>query len=249
MNEVLRRAMYDAQLTEADLAAKLAVDPKTVRKWLRDQMPHPHSRTALSRLLGVDDRVIWPALSVLGPAKDQSAELVAVYPRRMSIDQQGWLSLFGSAEAEIGILAYSAIFLAENARLIRLLGEKAIQGVTVRIALGDPEGRNVDRRGVEEEIGEAMSTKIRSSLVFLEPLLQQDGVQVGLHDTVLYNSMYRSDDQLLVNQHAFGIPAAQSPVYHFRRGGDGSEMFDAYLASFERVWSLARSTATGVDRM
>jgi hypothetical protein len=30
---------------------------------------------------------------------------------------------------------------------------------------------------------------------------------------VLCNSIYRADDQLLVNQHAYGTPAAQAPVY------------------------------------
>jgi len=241
----LRRAMYDAQLTEADLSARLAVDPKTVRNWLRGQVPHPHSRTALARLLEVDEAVLWP---VLVPAEVQPAELAAVYPRRMTITQKVWQAIFDSAEFEIGILAYSALFLAEDARLVQLLGEKAAQGVRVRIALGDPDGHNVDRRGVEEEIGEAMSRKIRNANTLLNPLLQRDDVEFRLHDTVLYNSMYRSDGQLLVNQHAFGIPAAQSPVYHFR-GDDDSEMFQSYLTSFERIWSLGRPAAVRAGRM
>jgi transcriptional regulator with XRE-family HTH domain len=237
--------MYGAQLTEADLSARLAVDPKTVRNWLRGQVPHPHSRTALARLLEVDEAVLWPALA---SAEDQPAELAAVYPRRMAITQKVWQATFDSAESEIGILAYSALFLAEDARLVQLLGEKAALGVRVRIALGDPDGRNVDRRGVEEEIGEAMSIKIRNAIALLNPLLQRDDVEFRLHDTVLYNSMYRSDGQLLVNQHAFGIPAAQSPVYHFRGGAD-SEMFQSYLSSFERIWSLGRSVAVRAGRM
>ncbi len=32
-----------------------------------------------------------------------------------------------------------------------------------------------------------------------------------LRPTVLYNSIYRADDKLLVNQHTYGIPAAQAP--------------------------------------
>lgn len=245
MNKVLRSAMRDAQLTEADLSARLAVDPKTVRNWLRGQMPHPHSRSALARLLEVEEAVLWPTL---GSAEEHPAELVAVYPRRMAITQTVWQALFASAASEIGVLAYSALFLAEDARLVQLLSEKAAQGVRVRIALGDPDGRNVDRRGVEEEIGEAMSIKIRNAIALLNPLLQRDDVEFRLHDTVLYNSMYRSDGQLLVNQHALGIPAAQSPVYHFR-GGDGSEMFQSYLTSFERIWSLGRPAAARASRM
>jgi hypothetical protein len=59
--------------------------------------------------------------------------------------------------------------------------------------------------------------------------------------------MYRSDGQLLVNQHALGIPAARSPVYRFR-GGDDSEMFQSYVTSFERIWSLGRPAAVGAGR-
>jgi hypothetical protein len=236
--------MFNAQVTEAVLSAKLAVDPKTVRNWLRGQMPHPHSRAALARLLAVDESVLWPALA---PTEALPAELAAVYPRRVAITQKSWQSLFVSAESEIGILAYSALFLAEDVRLVQLIGDKASQGVRVRIALGDPDGSNVDRRGVEEEIGEAMSMKIRNAIALLSPILQR-GVELRLHDTVLYNSMYRSDGDLLVNQHALGIPAAQSPVYHFRRGED-SEMFESYITSFERIWALGRPAAAEASHM
>ncbi|GAA3537605.1 XRE family transcriptional regulator [Kribbella ginsengisoli] len=245
VNEVLRGAMYGAQLTEVDLAARLGVEPKTVRNWLRGQVPHPGRRAALARLLEVDQTVLWPALA--SPV-EHPTELVAVYPRRLSISQAMWRDFFASAESQIGVLAYSALFLAEDVRLIRLLGDKAEQGVRVRIALGDPGGHNVDRRGVEEEIGEAMSLKIRNAITLLEPVLAHDQVELRLHDTVLYNSMYWSDDQLLVNQHALGIPAARSPVYRFR-GGDDSEMFQSYATSFERIWSLGRSAAVGAGRM
>ena len=34
MNESLRRALIRAQLREEDVAARLNVDPKTVRRWL-----------------------------------------------------------------------------------------------------------------------------------------------------------------------------------------------------------------------
>ncbi|NIK61297.1 hypothetical protein [Kribbella shirazensis] len=84
-----------------------------------------------------------------------------------------------------------------------------------------------------------MGAKIRNSLSLLAPLLRKEGVELRLHDTVLYNSMFRSDGQLLVNQHSYGIPAAQSPVYHYRHTDD-SEMFDSYVASFEAVWARGR---------
>ncbi|WBQ04347.1 helix-turn-helix domain-containing protein [Kribbella sp. CA-293567] len=239
--EILRRAIFDAQLSEEDLATKLAVDPRTVRRWLSGQVPRARRRAEVARLLGVDVETLWPASSALESLDDQPAELVAVYPRRVAITQGGWQSFFASAQSDIGVLAYSALFLAEDARIVRLLSEKVGEGVRVRIALGDPDGHHVGRRGIEEEIGPAMSMKVRNAIVLLKPLLQLDGIEFRLHDTALYNSMYRSDGQMLVNQHAFGSPAAQSPVYHYREGV-GSVIFQNYLASFERIWALSRPT-------
>lgn len=57
----------------------------------------------------------------------------------------------------------------------------------------------------------------------------------GLHRAVLYNSVYRADRQLLVNQHAYGIPAAQAPVLHLRDCASTADMGSAYLSSFEAV--------------
>ncbi len=65
-----------------------------------------------------------------------------------------------------------------------------------------------------------------------------DGVELRLHDTPLYNSIYRFDDEMLINVHAYGILAAYTPVLHLRRV-DGA-FFNTYVESFERVWASAR---------
>jgi hypothetical protein len=144
--------------------------------------------------------------------------------------------LFGSAEREIDILAYSALFLAEDTRILRILADKGRAGITVRIALGDPHGPNVAERGEEEGIGDAMAAKIRNALTLLRPLCAVENIEIRLHRTVLYNSIYRGDDQILVNQHAYGVPAAQAPVFCLSSTGSG-EMPALYVDSFERVWA------------
>ena len=65
------------------------------------------------------------------------------------------------------------------------------------------------------------------------------GVELRLHRAILYNSIYRADDQLLVNQHAYGMPAAHAPVFHIMRT-PGGEMAEAYLTSLERVWATGQ---------
>src|SRR6202044_2857638 len=138
-------------------------------------------------------------------------ELGAVYPHRWAIPREVWTRFFESAEHEIGILAYSALFLAEDAGILSILADKARHGVTVRIALGDPDSPSVKERGEEEGIGDAMPAKIRNALALYRPLAATENIEIRLHQTALYNSIYRTDDQLIVNQHTYGIHAAHAP--------------------------------------
>jgi hypothetical protein len=55
---------------------------------------------------------------------------------------------------------------------------------------------------------------------------------------MLYNSIYRADEDLLVNQHVFGTPAAHAPVFSVRVAG-GSGMAATYIDSFDQVWAAA----------
>lgn len=134
------------------------------------------------------------------------------------------------------------MFLAEDAGILRILAGKGRAGVTVRIALGDLDEANVAERGEDEGIGGAMAAKIRNALTLNRSLGAAGNIEIRLHRTVLYNSIYRADDQMLVNQHTYGIPAAQAPVF-CPCDADGGEMADLYLDSFERVWTGAAPLA------
>jgi hypothetical protein len=130
------------------------------------------------------------------------------------------------------------LFLAEDAGILRILADKARVGVSVRIALGDPSCPNVAERGEEEGVGDAMPAKIHNALSLYRSTDGIENSEIRLHRTILYNSIYRADDQLLVNQHVYGIPAAHAPVFTLQRN-EGSEMALAYFEAFERVWTSA----------
>ena len=112
-------------------------------------------------------------------------------------------------------------------------------GVAVRILLGDPDSKEVVARGQDEGIDDALSARVRNALALYAGLRKVDGVEFRLHSTVLYNSIFRADDDLLVNSHVYGEAAAQAPVMHLRRVAGGG-MVTTYLDSFERVWAEAR---------
>lgn len=240
MNEALRQAMLRARLREDDVATRLGVDPKTVRRWLNGRVPYPSSRAALAALVGAREAELWPDAGGPLTARARPEELRAVYSHRWAIPRDVWARFFQSAEHEIGVLAYSALFLAEDAGMLRIIANKASRGVRVRLALGDPDSACVDQRGHEEGIGDAMAAKVRNALTLYRPLTASENVEIRLHQTILYNSIYRADDQLFVNQHAYGVPAARAPVFCFHKSGDG-DMEAAYFDSFEGIWKTAVS--------
>lgn len=238
MRHPLARALYGVGLDAVDVAARLGVDPKTVARWLAGRVPYPRHRAALVTLTGWTARELWPSLA--RPVEPESAahEVRVAYPHRSAVPPDTWRRHFAGAEQEIGIVVYSGLFLAEDADVPALLREKARSGVQVRITLGDPTGEHVARRGTEEGIDDIMTTRIRNALILFGPLTNEQGVQLRLHDTILYNSIYRADDDLLVNTHVYGCPASHAPVLHMRRTRvDG--MAATYLESFERVWASA----------
>ena len=239
MNEPLRQALLRARLREADIATRLGVDPKTVRRWLDGRVPYPHNRAAIAELVGVDEADLWPGVGGPLVARTRPEELGTVYPHRWAVPREVWAKFFESAEHEIGVLAYSALFLAEDAGILQILADKGRAGVAVKIALGDPDGPAVAERGEEEGIGDAMAAKVRNALALYRPLAVVENIEIRLHRTTLYNSIYRADDQVFVNQHAYGVPAAYAPVFCLDHA-HGGDMAWTYLESFERVWALSR---------
>lgn len=238
MNESLRRALLRARLREDDVAARLGVDPKTVRRWLHGRVPYANNRAALADLVGADQADLWPDASGPLAARVRPEELEAVYSYRWSIPREIWTRFFEGAEHEIGILAYSALFLAEEAGILRMLADKGRAGVTVKIALADPDSPHVAERGDVGDVDEDIPAEIRTAIELVSPLASVGNIEIRLHRNLLYGSIYRSDDRLFVNQHAYGISASHTPVFSFRRC-ERADITAGYIASFEHIWQTA----------
>jgi hypothetical protein len=244
-NERLRAALLERGLTPAALAEHLSVDHKTVERWIGGRIPYRRHRYSIAVRLGVEETYLWPdALPRDQVAEASESEVVAIYSHRADVPREVWTRLFEGAQTEIGILVYAGMFLAEDSAAQRVLADQARSGVKVRLLLGDPDSPEVAGRGVDEEIGEAMAAKARNALVLYKPLRAIDGVEVRLHRTVLYNSIYRADNQLLVNTHVYGVPAYTAPVWHLRKVA-GGEIAATYLESFEHVWASAKPITEG----
>lgn len=138
---------------------------------------------------------------------------------------------------------YAGLFLFDgHPDLPNQLIEKAKGGAQVRILLGDPDSEMVHQRGEEEGIGDDLAARARITRRYLEPATTTPGVEIRLHDTILYNSIYRFDDDVLVNPHVLGAPAGQNPVLHFRYI-PGARTFRHYMRSFDYAWEHGRHPA------
>jgi transcriptional regulator with XRE-family HTH domain len=238
-NDRLRTAMLERGVTPASLAASLDVDPKTVERWLTGRTPYRRHRFEVAAHLGVDETYLWPdALTPDQVANASESEIVNIYPHRWSVPSDLWRNFFENAERDIGVLVYSGLFLSEDAGVHRVFRQKADAGAKIRILLGDPDSDVVAQRGADEGVDDSQAAKIRNAIVMYRSIRDVEGIEFRLHRTVLYNSIYRADDQLLVNTHIYSFTAAQAPVLHLRRVA-GGDMVTTYLESFERVWDGA----------
>ncbi|GAA4662327.1 hypothetical protein GCM10023324_10850 [Streptomyces youssoufiensis] len=182
---------------------------------------------------------LWPSLRHSRQNRAGSPELVTLYDARADVPVSTYVSMFSAAKQEISVVVYAAVFLHEAyPRLNDLLRERAADGVTVRIAVGDPDSENIAARGREERFGHGIETRCRLAAMHYQPLVGVPGIEVRAHSTTLYNSIYRADDQMLVNAHAWGVNAYAAPVWHLKRAGTAG-IFDTYATSFAAIWKSA----------
>jgi transcriptional regulator with XRE-family HTH domain len=239
----LRDALLRNGMTTDDVAQRVGVDPKTVERWITitGRAPYPKHRHAVAAMLHESESYLWP--DALGPetsAGVAESEVLKIYPNRNAITRDVWERLLDQATARIDVLVYVGMFLTENPAFPPTLRTKGAAGARVRLLLGDPDGREVQRRSIDEGIGkDAIPAKIRNVLAYFRQLDEAQGVELRCHDTTLYNSIYRYDDEMIVNPHVYGIPAPHAPALHVRRLSAGS-MFETYARSFDAVWETAQ---------
>ncbi len=193
-------------------------------------------------LVGEDESYLWP--EVTDRTALARAELVNIWPRRGDVPAPLWDELLRRAGRSVDLLAFAGLFLTEeHPQWLGTLRAKAEDGVRVRLLLGDPQGRQLAARDDEQAIGRGVvAGRVAAVLGAYRPLA--DVAAIRLHDTPLYNSVYRFDDELLVNVHVYGLLAAHTPTLHLRRV-DGA-YFHTYVESFERVWASARPLAAAL---
>lgn len=237
-NQVLYDAIRQNGLRLEDLAEKVGADSKTVERWITTgRLPRSASRDAMARVLNVPQSILWPDAPGIAYG---TSELVGIYATRSELSPATVSSLLDAVEHHVDLLAYAALWLWDSVPgFADRLAAKASEGIEVRVCLGDPDSDAVNTRGQDEGIGDGMAGRCRLALSYAAPLRSADAGAVRLTGTTLYNTILRFDDQVLVNGHVWGHPAAEAPVFHYHRRGDRG-IASTMLRSLELVWANAQ---------
>jgi hypothetical protein len=232
------------------VADRVGVDRKTVERWISGRVPYRRHQYALASTLDLEVAYLWPdarqssELAAIG-----QAEVLAIYPHRSVTPPELWMDTFRQAETHLDVLVYAGFWLSEDPTFHRLLRSKAEQGTNIRILLGDPASDEVSRRSLDEGIGDStIPGKIRNAIVNYRKLIGVPGIEFRLHRTILYNSIYRADDHMLVTPHVLGVGAYLAPTIHLCRL-PGADLFSMYLDSFNAVWSSSTALDLDADRV
>jgi len=243
-NDRLRNAMDQAGVSADRLAEAVEVDPKSVWRWTnKGVIPRRVGLKArVADTLGVDGSDIWPTPARaprMHEDREVTEEVVTVWAHRADAPKARWWAMLSAAEHNIDLLGYAMQFLPEDhSRLDRLLIDKAATGCHVRIALANPGSPYVAERDEEEGLGGTFPDRIRTTVDHFEPLFGVEGIDLRFHQTRMYNSVFRGDDQMFVTPHLYGLKGYRAPLLHLRRSGDDG-MFDGFMTHFERIWTVS----------
>ena len=238
-NIQLETAMHAKGLNPARLAEIVGADQKTVERWISTgRVPRQDNQWRVASALVVEPSYLWPPQDDDPAPVTGASELVAVYAHRGEVPHHLWTGLIDGPTTSIRVLVYAGLpWFETDPTVLEDLRARADAGVKIRLALGDPDCAAVALRGQEEHID--MAARIRNALHVIGRLVDHPGIEVRLHDTTLYASLYMADNELLANHHILGVPAAQAPIAHLRRA-PGGFLFDRYCQGFDQAWAGAR---------
>lgn len=247
-NVVLQAAMTKKGISRRKLARAVKVEEITIKRWLENVhiKVRKENADAAARELGCTPHDLWPDQFPPSPQPPSTEDYIAVpfnpalYASRTQVPITVWQNHFADAQDSIDILVFAATFLFDTLDgFTSTLAESAQRGVHVRFLVGDPDGDNMVLRGEEEGIGESVRARSHNSVELLRPFTATPGLDVRTHETTLYTSIFRVDNQMIINFHIYGSPGRDNPVMIFSQQQE-PRLWATFERAFTRVWDDAQ---------
>lgn len=237
-NDRLRRAMDDKGLSVEQFADAIGISPRTIGRWLAGKKPRTSGAKIAAEFFGLTIADLWPDRWPNLDPPSSGTVAVSAYTMRSDVPQTVWRELFHDATESIDILVYGGTFLFDAvSKFTKALTHAAKQNdVKVRILIGDPACRAVKVRGIEEAIDDSLADRCDMTLKRFKDV-DPTNIDIRLHDTSLYTSMFRADDTLIANHHLYGSPASDNPCFVIE-ADQHPDLWASYAQTFERVWKL-----------
>ena len=215
-NERLRTAMAAAQVDLDAIIEATGVDPKTVQRWMNGRTPLPATdRTSSS--WSARTRPTCGRISPTGADAGQQAdpEFDPLSAHRADVPANSGRHLFTrrACNRRPGLRRDVPARAATRPQQ-RTPGEKGRPRLRDSRCARRPRRRRVKTRGDDEHFGPRHRLALPGGVAALSAADRSTVGQTStLHDTTLYNSIYRFDDELLVNAHLYGDNAYARPSF------------------------------------
>jgi transcriptional regulator with XRE-family HTH domain len=239
-NDVLRRAIAEAKMTERQLAERIGADPKTVSRWVAEEhrTPHPRLRWQVSETLGVDEMELWPQAVRAAIKTGPDREIAAVYPAHAAVPDSVWRRLISDATREIMLCGYAPYWLWwQIPDLSATLRTKVEAGCRVRVIIGEPTMSLVASDEAATGAPLTLTARIEQTQHLVEPL--RDVIEVRRTGMGFGRSVYRGDDQAAADWWLHGQNGTDFPVIHLRRRQSGGLFDQMAVRHAEALWEDA----------
>lgn len=159
--------------------------------------------------------------------------LLNIYNHRSELSSNDFISGLKKASSNIDLLGYAISFLPEHFEFSEILQNTSAK---IRICLANPNSKHVFERNLEEKNEGSIAARISSSLLRINQI-QSKNLILKLHETPLYCSIFRFDNEMLVTPHLFGLRGASAPMMHLEKNNNG--LYNSYLKHFDDIWLIS----------
>jgi lambda repressor-like predicted transcriptional regulator len=247
------------------LADRIQVDVRTVRRWVNGSLPYARHQNRIARALDTTARELWPEAhpdsdlidespdgaepgagrSGRGPgALRGSPDVVGMFSGRDDSEVPDWRDLLADATTRVDLMDLTLADVISDRAAVGLIAEKAAGGCQVRILISDPDSVHLtvaeaeQRPDVQLTDPPAVAWSLQRTIGYLQPLLDQPGVQVSTYVAERFASIVRCDEEMLVTLPLWGAPPHLRPVIHLRRR-QANGVFDRYAHHYDAIWDQA----------
>jgi lambda repressor-like predicted transcriptional regulator len=252
------------------LADRIQVDVRTVRRWVNGSLPYARHQNRIARALDTTARELWPEAHPDPDPIDESPDgaepgagrsgrrpgvlrgspdVVGVFSGGDDPEVPDWRDLLAQATTRVDLVDLTLADVITDPAAVGLIAERAAGGCEVRILISDPDSVHLtvaeaeQRAGVQLTDPPALGWSLERTIGYLQPLLDQPGVQIRTYVAERFASIVRGDEEMLVTLPLWGAPPQQRPVIHLhRRQANG--VFDRYAHHYDVIWNHAATPLT-----